>query len=78
MTETQQCRAKALQIAVQLLGQLPKGSNLESESTYQDYLCLADRIEQYIKLGGTILTPKTPDGGSNSSVTKAEIRYGSS
>jgi hypothetical protein len=57
MLDAQQARASALQIAVQFLGKLPEGSNLDSEETYTDYLLLATRIEKYIRHGGTILEP---------------------
>ena len=63
MNDSQQRRAAALQIATQFLGPLPKGSDFDDESIYQDYILLAGKFEQYILHGS--FHPEPHKGGSS-------------
>lgn len=51
MNEQQLLRAKTLELAIAFLGQLPKGSNLDSLETYKDYFYLAKHLEEYVQHG---------------------------
>jgi hypothetical protein len=66
MTE-QELRAWSLEIAVLMLGRIPKTNevnleldphrdtaNIDDSVAYEDYLRIAKRIEQYIKNGGSL------------------------
>ena len=68
-----QRRAEALKIAALFIGPLPNGSDLESESSFKDYLSLAGKIEEYILRGGTILAPKQPDNTTKTLIGKYTV-----
>jgi len=51
MTDKQQLRAKALEIAVLLIGKIPESSDFNHRQTYEPYLAMADRIQKYIESG---------------------------
>jgi hypothetical protein len=69
---TQERRAISLQIAAQLIGQIPNGRDLDNGYTFLNYDSLAAKIEQYIIRGGTILEPNPP-GENESNVGEVPI-----
>jgi len=75
MTDTYQHRFIALQTAALLLGSIPKGSDLEQDATFLDYLTLSDKIDLFLRRGGTINNPNPPKETS-SSVQEAKTLWG--
>ena len=47
----QELRARSLEIAVLLIGQIANNSSYDQRGTYEPYVAMAERIRKYIESG---------------------------
>jgi len=51
MTDDQELRARSLEIAVLLIGQIANNNSYDQRGTYEPYIAMAARIRKYIESG---------------------------